>query len=987
MDRAHFAANDISLLTPERNFGAGGDSRNVVDISSPYSDSTVIWQQSVYDFAHEVASVTGAKRVVDVGVGGGQKLLRTFQNFEADYLQVDWADNREKIVGQKQAPFFRANFEDPTDVDALRSHLQSDVPTLMIFSDVVEHLRDIRIIMRAFRRILRQNPNNRLIISTPDRGRVDGLNSEEIPDNPAHVRQWTTDEFRQMLESCGFKVENLDLVAQNQWDSFNRTIVAEISCDDAFYAHFLTANGLPQPSDHLIVTSEHSSALSTGGIGTYYHVAEEHSKNRRLVLYSGGGGLPDDGSWVAFARNSGWLHAADLCGRSNVSRGALSIDPDEVLNALQIVLFLYDEIRLIEYQDYMGIGYRIAQAKRAGMLPANIFVMAYAHGNHGYLDNAAGHVSKERPLSMDVKERLSVELADCVVFPTAFMRDLYLKTLGFKPRRHALQPYPADLHKVEIVDIEFGKINTIAFYGKPTPQKGYPEFCDAMVKLFTDRKYTHVARQIKNIVVLGTKTPDERLERLPNVTVSGNVYGRSDVVRRLHDLSENALVILPYKADNHPLSIFEVVDSKCQFVAFRAGGVPEQLPSELHSELLCEPNADSLLEAISTNVVLSFWDRVSLIRRTRDGVVEKYKRHSQDYLAMIESFKSEKQAPTGDEGDVDFIVTNYNGDPSHIEEAIFGISNSFKAPNQVIFVDDCSTPLNFAILEHASEKLLRSKAKIVRNATNLGLAGARNVGLQHVTAKYVCTHDNDDVLLNGFVSLACRILDENPEVDVVTCFDRAFNDGDDWRGERTITNDYVYRPVGMDFGLGLSENPFGPALAVFRTETLRQMGGWDDSSKGTWEDWQLFLKMAGLGKQIWVIPRVGFLYRVRQSSMLRTYPTFPGWMRIAKSIPGIPDNQRYSTIRSVLTPLDQFMTERATFFAQSGAMNTTISHMLSEKDALLGEIQRLNGELHQFHVLELSIAWRMVQKVRLAVNRHPRLKMILSAMLRRLRRS
>lgn len=964
------ATFDFQILSPLHNFGAGGDCRTVVDTNQPYSDSSVIWQQFVYEHARLVAERQGVRRVVDVGVGGGQKLLKAFAGYDAEFLQVDWADNRERVEGQALAPFFRANFEEPNDIEAFRRRIGDDIPTLLIFSDVVEHLNDVRPILRIFRKILRQNHANRLIISTPDRDRVDGIRSKAIPDNSAHVRQWTAGEFDQFLRASAFDVRDLILAPQNQYDNFARTIVAELACDESFYAAFFRENGLPDSSDHLVVTSEHSYALSTGGIGTYYQLAEEYSGHKRLVLFSGGGGLPEN--WAPFSQGAGWLHASVLCGRADARRDELQIDPDEVLLALRTALFLYDDVKIVEYQDYVGIGFRVAQAKRAGMLPPETFVMAYAHGNHGYLDNAAGEISRERPVVFDAMERLSAELADCLVFPTRFMEDLYLNKLGFLPRRHMLQAYPVQLADADLLETQFARISKIVFYGKPSAQKGYPEFCNAVLKLFSDPSYVEAARQIEEIVVLGTERADERLYALPNVKISCGRYSRNAVVSKLEELSTDSLVILPYKGDNHPLSIFEVVGANCQFIAFKAGGLPEQIPVAVHDEVMCAPNAEALAGALARSVTIPFYDRTSLIARTRHAMASMYRVHSENYLAMLESFKQPPQLEQRPRGNVDLIVSNYNGSRAHLVDAVFGINSSFHSPAQVIFVDDQSTEQNFETMVEVSKTVIQAPVKVVRNETNVGLAGARNAGLRHVTAPYVCTHDNDDIMLNNFLGDACRILDENPNVAAVTCFDKAFNDGDNWAAEKSITNDYVYRPVGMDFGLGLTENPYGPSLAVFRTDVLKELGGWDDTSRGTWEDWQLFSRMAGLGKEVWVMPKIGFLYRVRPASMLRTYPTFPGWIRLSHAFPGLPPNQRFTTMRAVLTPNANHLNEQASLRHHISELERTIRERqqehISELNRTMHESQeRLESaqqEIARLTEIEMSTTWRATRKLR-----------------------
>ncbi|WP_159680347.1 glycosyltransferase [Caballeronia cordobensis] len=1003
---------DPFSLLPERNFGAGGEARRLADITRAYSDETVVWQEAVYDEARVIAERIGAKKIVDLGVGGGQKLARKFDGFDAELLQVDWADNRER-TDLNLPRFFRANLEDGPDLDRLFLELSSDKTTLIILSDVIEHLDDPRLLLRTLRAALKVHTGNRLVISTPDRERVDGLRSNSIPDNPTHIRQWTIVEFSSMLESSGFRVDSIKLGPDNKSDKSLRTIIAEVSCDADFYAEFLRKNNLPPSSDHLVITTEHSNALSTGGIGTYYQMAEEHSGKKRIFLYCGGGGLPEE--WARFAETSRWLHCSAICGRSNDSLQQIAdVNHHEVLSATLWTVFIYDDIKLIEYQDYRGIGIHVAQAKRARMLPSSVFVLAYAHGNHLYLDHAAGTISQERELAVDARERLSIELADCAVFPSAFLRDLYLNVGGFQPRRHVLQPYPIKITDSDLVETDFGKVTTIVFYGKHTEQKGYFDFCDAVVELFKNPSYRATAKQIKRIVVLGSTEPDSRLSEIPGVVVECGFYPRNRVVELLANLASEALVVLPYKGDNHPLSIFEVVDTQCQLLAYKAGGIPEQIPAELHDLLLSEPNTEALAAAMDRCIALPFWERCDLIRRTKASIRWHYDNHGQSYSRLIESFKQYQPTPdvTGG-GEVSLIVPNFNGTAALLDDAIVGIRNSFRKPRVAIFVDDASTEDNFALLKKHGEHIEGIATEVIRNDKNLGLAGTRNVGLSRVTTPYVCAHDNDNILLNRFLDIATRVLDENPEVAAVTSWTVAFNDGDQWQAGSTTTLNYRYRPIGADVGLGLKDNTFGDAMAVYRVDAVREIGGWDQTSKALWEDWQLFLKLATHGKQIWVIPKEMILYRVRPTSMLRSYPKFNGWLRIANAVPGIPPNQKYGLARAITTPDWKFVTERLSlqwqvknlsletgklsheierltkqWSADVAHFSSEITQCRQEIDRLLPaeiaaqEIPALHREIERLSQIERSTTWRATRRLREFAGKHR----IIAAVLRRFTR-
>jgi hypothetical protein len=886
---------------PESNFLAGGRSRRLVEVDRHYDDADVVWQEEVYQFARRLADALQPARVVDIGTGSGIKLHTAFEGHPAVRLQVDWHDERLPLPDDApQAAFLPVNLEDFHDLEALEAALDPREPTLFILSDVIEHLQDPRPVLRVLRRLLKRHPQNRLVISTPDRHRVDGARAEGIPDNKGHVRQWTLAEFGLAMMSAGFQVRQIGRLRQNSFDRNDCNICCEVACTAEAYRHWLWHHGLPPVSDHLVVTSEHAKAERTGGIGTYIQLAQEADRAPRLIVFAGSSGLPE-GDWTTFSRSHGWIHVADMCGRSRAPLAEIgNIDTDEILRAVLHTIFLYDDVRLIEYQDYQGLGHRIAQAKRAGLLPPSVTVLAYVHGNRLYLDAAAGMIVPERHLGQDARERLSIELADVVAFPSRYIRDLYVEKGGFRPRAETHLPLPVLIGERGLDDITRGPIRNLVFYGKQTAQKGYFDFVTAVLELFSEPAHAEAASRIQRIVLVGVAEPDPRLLELP-VGVEHGIWSRGEAVDKLRGFAADSLLLMPYRGDNHPLSLFEVIDLDCEFLAYDAGGVPELIPPELHDQLLCAPNAKALAAGIVRAVTQTHWERCRLVEKTRFLLRETYLGHIEAYKQTIAQLKrgAAPRMRASEPGAVTVVIPNLNGTAKLLEDAAIGLRNSFHRPARVLLVDDGSTPEGLAVLEASKASFGDLPTELLVNPRNLGLAGARNTGLAVTETPYLCAHDNDNVVLNRFLQMACRILDENPEVAAVTTWSRYFEDGKPWQVESWGGG---YRPIGADLGLALRANSMGDALAVYRVSDLREVGGWNASTKAKWEDWELFLKLVVAGKDVWVMPTEQVLYRVRPGSMLRTYEDFPAWLRLAGVLPGLPKAQAVSALRAIWVP-------------------------------------------------------------------------------------
>jgi glycosyltransferase involved in cell wall biosynthesis len=971
---------------PRGNFIAGGQSRRLVEIDRHYDNCEAIWQQDIYQFARTLADDLQPRRVVDLGAGTGSTLHAAFRGHTAQQLQTDWRDEREPLPDGAPFPDFLAvNLEDYHDLESLEAALDPNEPTLFILADVIEHLQDPRPVLRTLRRLLKRNPVNRLVMSTPDRCRLDGTGSVALPDNPGHIRQWTLNEFGLAMMSAGFVIQKIGRLRQNQYDPHDRAICCELSCTPEFYSDWLSHHELPPAAQHLVITTEHAKLERTGGIGTYVQLAAEADGHPRLVLLAGAMGLPEAG-WSKAARSFGLLHVADICGGASRPLHEISTpDPDEILQAVNQTLFLYDDVRLIEYQDYLGIGYRVAQAKRAGLLPPSITVLAYAHGNQLYLDAAGGTVRADRPLRFDTQERLSVELADVVAFASNYLRNLYVNEGGFRIRSERHLPYPVLLGPAGLDDLSRGPIRNLVFYGKQTHQKGYYDFVQAVLELFSDPAHAAAAERVQRIVLMGVTDPDVRLKALP-VTIEHGVWSRRTALGMLRRFAADSLLVLPYRGDNHPLSVIEVVDCDCPLVAFDVGGVPEILPAELKDLLLCAPNPASLAAAMARAVALNHWERCRLVERTRKLMCEAYAQHVDRYKATMDELRRgvTPSARSREPGAITVVVPNLNGTRVMLEDVARGLRNSFHRPEKIILVDDGSTHEGKSVIEKSLPAFGDLPVEVVHHPENRGLAAARNTGLARVQTPYFCAHDNDNIVLNRFLQIACRILDANPQIAAVTCWLRFFEDGAAWQSEKWGAG---YRPIGADLGYALRMNSLGDALGVYRVSALREIGGWNESSKAKWEDWECYLRLLVAGKDIWVIPQEQFLYRVRPESMARGYPEFPGWLRLTNVLNGVPKAHAVSLLRAIWTPSVPENGDLVSATQVTQWLRERVARLEEERARLEQERARLEQDRAQLQSIEASTTWRATARLRRLLSAHPETRRVLRGALSSIWRS
>ena len=975
-------AAEARAFRPQDNFLANCQQRRLQTNDADADDRDQSWTKSFYQFAKSIAENVGNAQIVDLSTGNGRQFEQCFFSGPWKTFQVDYRDRRHVRNAMPPRPFLQVNLELYDDLERLEAAIDNSLPTLFILSDVVGRLSDLRPLFRTLRRLLKRHPANRLVVSTPGRDQFDEREPGRLPENLVYVREWSLNEFGLAMRSAGFDVRRIGWLTDAEGDHAQGVVCCELSCTHASYAEWLEEQNLPQPeTDHLILTTEHGDAERSGGIGAYVKRCEAlHTK--ALTFYVGKTGLPA-GAWLQFCRERGWLHVFDLTNRVEhlVDDFALK-QADIVLNATLQAVFIFDQIRLIEYQDYGGLGYRIAQAKRVGLLPHSITVLAVAHGDHFYLDCAQDSIDTGLPPHIAASEKLSVELADGVIFPTQYIRNLYKDYAGYRVRADQCLPLPVSISPEGISDLERRSIETLVFFGKQTRQKGYDGFVAAVLSLMKVSA-TRAATQLKRIVLLGVDECDPKILELP-VQVEFGSRSHAEAKAMLRELAADSLIVLPYRGDNHPLSFFEVVEADCQVLAYRAGGLPELVPPEVSEFTLCNANPDSLARGIEKALSLTHADRCELIRTTRKRVRETYVEHTANFGRAISRFKESRQrthepAPTGA---VTVIVPNLNGETRLIEDVATGLINSLRCPEQVLIVDDCSDKAGREALHAALPGFGDLSVEVIQNQINLGLAGARNVGLRSTTTPYICAHDNDNVILHNFLELACRALDQNPDVAAVTSFTRFFQDGDPWQIETWCEG---YRPIGADFGIALRMNCLGDALAVYRASDLRDVGGWNETSRAKWEDWELFLKLIAHGKDVWVIPEEQVLYRERPNSMLRTYPDISGWLRLSEAFVNVPKRHAVSALRAVWTPsqpTEKGLRPLLPIVDDLRAINSKLQAEFLDLRAVNSKLRadlrhakkQLQAARKQSRQIENSMTWRASSGVREILSSNPYLK-------------
>jgi glycosyltransferase involved in cell wall biosynthesis len=178
--------------------------------------------------------------------------------------------------------------------------------------------------------------------------------------------------------------------------------------------------------------------------------------------------------------------------------------------------------------------------------------------------------------------------------------------------------------------------------------------------------------------------------------------------------------------------------------------------------------------------------------------------------------------------DFSLVITNYNR-ARFIDRAIRSclMQLVFRRSIEVIVVDDHSTDNSLDILQEFARDV-----RLFVNDVNRGVAHASNLALTNARGRYWMRVDADDFLNMYACAFMAGILDENEDIDFVYCDHFRV----DVRGVKISKVRLDTESALFDHGAGI----------LFRTEKLREIGGYDESLRNC-EDYDLLLRLKKSG--------------------------------------------------------------------------------------------------------------------------------------------
>jgi glycosyltransferase involved in cell wall biosynthesis len=484
-------------------------------------------------------------------------------------------------------------------------------------------------------------------------------------------------------------------------------------------------------------------------------------------------------------------------------------------------------------QDGGGPAYAALRSRALGLGFEKTLFVVFCHGTTGWIKHANRNVRFfPATLAQTLLEQSSLELADAVVSPSAYLVD-WMRRRGWQlpeqthvisyvtrsralsePRSAAPPPSPA------------ATVERIAFFGRLEERKGIRPFVGALNALEPELLGRVEVEFVGGELPLTTDRVRALFSERTAAALRGIAFettlDQHEAIAHLR--RPGTLVVMPSLEDNSPNTVYECLEHGIAFVTGNVGGAGELVAEEDRARVLCEPSAEALAQALRRALA----DPESALRPARAAFDDAESlRRWQELLAL-----SPRPLPVmGERPPVEVVVIHHSSQPalSRCLGALAAQADAELRVSVVVAGRDLPDPAQLP----ADVRLLRTERTDVE--------GARRAVLPTLEGEWVLFLDEEDLAAPELVRTLVRA-QQASGADVVSCgLYLAADNGDS----------VVHLFPGEPRALGLLENGYGTVALIRRTLLTESPGSWpveDDP------DWVLLARLSAAGASIVSVP-------------------------------------------------------------------------------------------------------------------------------------
>ncbi len=530
-----------------------------------------------------------------------------------------------------------------------------------------------------------------------------------------------------------------------------------------------------------------------------------------------------------------------------------------------IYLWLSDRhFDFIHFADFDGPAFYTMLAKNSGLHFENSQIIIFAHGPHRWACDITEEFYDQNRLMVDYMERRSIELADCLMHPSDYIRN-YLTSTGLRlPKKVVRQR--GILPALSIAEADGAdpvacsgpvRITELVYFGRHEVRKGILLFIAAAAKILasdTEMKVTFLGRAGSIYGVDSRQYIKAKLADYADRIGFFSPEDRRDLLPPLQRRS--ALVVIPSIDENLPNTVFELIQWGVNFIASGVGGIPELLAGGADDPRLFHPTVEDLVAKIRQcmeqpppPVALAFDP-------------DQERRGFADWHKLPNVSQPDVGVVAGPKPVVSVCVVHYDR-PAYLRQAIASLQAQTYPAIEVILVDDGS-PSEAAKAEVARLRDTSSRVPIlVVHTPDIGLGAARNAGAARASGQFILFMDDDNVACDNMVETLVHAATAS-KADVLTCLSIEFSSREE--PDESMRTEAHHLPLGGAVALGMFTNCFGDAHTFWNASAFRKLGGFSESRAPS-EDWELLARTCLRGYRLDVVPAQLYWRRVHSNSL------------------------------------------------------------------------------------------------------------------------
>ena len=203
---------------------------------------------------------------------------------------------------------------------------------------------------------------------------------------------------------------------------------------------------------------------------------------------------------------------------------------------------------------------------------------------------------------------------------------------------------------------------------------------------------------------------------------------------------------------------------------------------------------------------------------------------------------------------VSVIIPAYN-QGHYLGKAIRSVLTQTFADFEIIVVDDGSTDNTRQVARSFSDSRMR-----YIHQQNAGLSAARNTGIRHATGAFLTYLDSDDLFLPEKLAILLAKFNAEPELGFVAGQAVLIDENDRRIGE------IFDKRLPEDSAQLLLGNPLHVGSVMVRREWQERVGFFDETLR-SYEDWDMWLRLAKAGCRMGWVDKPVSLYRFHSNQM------------------------------------------------------------------------------------------------------------------------